>query len=597
MKRLDAATLTTLHAHNPNPYDEATNAGLLDSVPVGLRLLHYTRTSVPAAYLSSFGFYHDKIGNIHLDQLPPTMQREVMFALWRIVELGGRVPCAPLGLLTRELASTCERLARTGQPHRSLLERTPQQWREELSHTWVQRTRELPNANTLRTVLAPLDRMIKLLWFAYETTPWWTREVWDPVLDQRIPRREHEPLGNRAIHWHRLDPAWLRTAAMWWVKTELEGNQITLTTASGKLEALLPFGAFATARHLLPAQLVEDHQLLRPLMLDFLHDIIATPSQRPGSRNGLLSTSRVTQIASVVRGFYAFMHDHRDDACAALHERHWAQLSAEHLRFWRMGDLPRSRVTAFDERHLVSDEALSALTAALPLMGRPTAEGGVGDPQAMRILHLLIATGRRISEICLMSTDPLTPVPVDNTPEAGAADGADNADAGAGSGAIAKLRYTQTKIEGAPDTIFVGADVISVIEEQQRWLREHAAAAGHPAPVNGYLFVKYQNNRRGDRPYTASLLRTQLRKLIERADLRDGTGVLLDLSSTHRFRHTKATSLINAGVPLHVVQRYLGHSSPEMTMHYAQTLDTTAKAEFLRYQKLTATGQPATVPA
>jgi len=195
VKRLDAATLTTLHAHKPNPYDEATNAELLHSVPIGLRLLRYTRSSVPAAYLSSFGIYHDKIGNIHLDQLPPTMQREVMFALWRIIELGGRVPCAPLGLLTRELASTCERLARTGQPHHSLMERTPLQWREQLSRTWVQRTRELPNANTLRTVLAPLDRMIKLLWFAYETTPWWTRGVWDPVLDQRIPRREHEPLG------------------------------------------------------------------------------------------------------------------------------------------------------------------------------------------------------------------------------------------------------------------------------------------------------------------------------------------------------------------------------------------------------------------
>jgi len=416
-----------------------------------------------------------------------------------------------------------------------------------------------------------------------------------PLLDQRIPRREHEPLGNCAIHWHRLDPAWLRTAATWWVKTELEGNRITLTTASGRLESLLPFGDFVTARQLLPAQLVEDHQLLRPLMLDFLHDVIATPSRRPGSRNGLLSGSRVTQIASVARGFYAFMHDHRDDACTALQDKHWAQLSAEHLRFWRMGDLPRSRVTAFDERHLISDEALSTLSAALPLMGRPAAEGGVGDPQAMRILHLLISTGRRVSEICLMSTDPLIPVPLDHAADAVPPGGAGGA--GADSGAIAKLRYTQTKIEGAPDTIFVGADVISVIEEQQQWRREHAAAAGHPAPVNGYLFVKYQNNHRGDRPYTAGLLRTQLRKLIERADLRDSSGALLDLSSTHRFRHTKATSLINAGVPLHVVQRYLGHSSPEMTMHYAQTLDTTAKAEFLRYQKLTATGQPATVAA
>src|ERR1700731_3510600 len=44
----------------------------------------------------------------------------------------------------------------------------------------------------------------------------------------------------------------------------------------------------------------------------------------------------------------------------------------------------------------------------------------------------------------------------------------------------------------------------------------------------------------------------------------------------------------NAGVPIHVVQRYLGHLSPAMTMHYAQTLAETHEAEFLRYRKITA---------
>jgi Phage integrase family len=55
-----------------------------------------------------------------------------------------------------------------------------------------------------------------------------------------------------------------------------------------------------------------------------------------------------------------------------------------------------------------------------------------------------------------------------------------------------------------------------------------------------------------------------------------------------RLQITFATSLLNAGVPIHVVQRYLGHLSPAMTMHYAQTLAETHEAEFLRYRKLTA---------
>jgi hypothetical protein len=42
----------------------------------------------------------------------------------------------------------------------------------------------------------------------------------------------------------------------------------------------------------------------------------------------------------------------------------------------------------------------------------------------------------------------------------------------------------------------------------------------------------------------------------------------------------------NAGAPIHVVQRYLGHSSPEMTMRYAATLASTAEREFLALAKI-----------
>jgi hypothetical protein len=73
--------------------------------------------------------------------------------------------------------------------------------------------------------------------------------------------------------------------------------------------------------------------------------------------------------------------------------------------------------------------------------------------------------------------------------------------------------------------------------------------------------------------------------------VRDNAGAVVDFNRTHRFRHTVATNLLNAGVPLHVVQRYLGHLTPTMTMTYAQTLASTAEAEFLRYRKITADGR------
>ena len=61
-------------------------------------------------------------------------------------------------------------------------------------------------------------------------------------------------------------------------------------------------------------------------------------------------------------------------------------------------------------------------------------------------------------------------------------------------------------------------------------------------------------------------------------------------SQTHRLRHTRATELLNDGVPIHVVQRYLGHATPEMTLRYAATLAATAEAEFLRHKKIGAHG-------
>ncbi|WP_328551048.1 tyrosine-type recombinase/integrase [Streptomyces sp. NBC_00358] len=75
-------------------------------------------------------------------------------------------------------------------------------------------------------------------------------------------------------------------------------------------------------------------------------------------------------------------------------------------------------------------------------------------------------------------------------------------------------------------------------------------------------------------------------------DLRDDQGHLIKISKTHTFRHTRATSLLNAGVPLHVAMRYMGHKTPTMFLHYARTLSATAEREFLRYQKVTADGRP-----
>lgn len=53
----------------------------------------------------------------------------------------------------------------------------------------------------------------------------------------------------------------------------------------------------------------------------------------------------------------------------------------------------------------------------------------------------------------------------------------------------------------------------------------------------------------------------------------------------HAFRHTVGTRMINNGVPQHIVQKFLGHESPEMTSRYAHIFDETLKVEFTKFKE------------
>ncbi|MGW3829348.1 tyrosine-type recombinase/integrase [Streptomyces sp. NPDC005071] len=100
------------------------------------------------------------------------------------------------------------------------------------------------------------------------------------------------------------------------------------------------------------------------------------------------------------------------------------------------------------------------------------------------------------------------------------------------------------------------------------------------------MFPKTTGNRHGTKSWETSNYNHVLKDFSHHLDLRDSRGERLLYSRSHRLRHTKATTLINAGAPIHVVQRYLGHLSPEMTMRYAATLASTAEREFLALAKV-----------
>ena len=66
-------------------------------------------------------------------------------------------------------------------------------------------------------------------------------------------------------------------------------------------------------------------------------------------------------------------------------------------------------------------------------------------------------------------------------------------------GMVARLRYQQTKIDGAPMTILVGADVVQIIREQQAWVRRAVARSARTSRC-ATCSPKLAGNRHGNRP-------------------------------------------------------------------------------------------------
>lgn len=130
----------------------------------------------------------------------------------------------------------------------------------------------------------------------------------------------------------------------------------------------------------------------------------------------------------------------------------------------------------------------------------------------------------------------------------------------------------------------ISQELAAVIEEQQQYIRENLSEDYE------YLFC---GRKHGTLAYkgifvpASKLMSTDsfagfLKRLAEEFNLRDNSGKRWNFQ-THQFRHTVGTRMVNLGVPLAVIQKYLGHSSPKMTMTYAHLKDETMKkavAEF-----------------
>jgi hypothetical protein len=508
-------------------YDAAVLSRLWASVPPGMRLPRLSAGTVPDHYQGGFAGGGKSRPVADLSALPGPMRQEVTWCMFRIIELGGRIQMPGTVMLVRRLTEiTAGRGAAAPQ---SLMDLPARTWLQEIPLAVHRRRGKLPAPSSVTQMRQVLLRHLWLLDLAYDTRPWWQRESWHPVEDHRVPVRQHEPLGRQAIHFHRIAAPWLRRAAQWHGKVALETGVLRWSTLSQRVFTLAVLDAFLAGRGIREPRLDADPARVRQLTQDFLGHVRASRASRGPTRGQRVSAAHAKTVLVHVEQFYLFMHDHKDAAAAATGEPGWRELGAGHAGFYRNRELPRPgrRDPGLD---IIDDTAMAKVMAGIGQLGEKASNGGLDDLQAMRIMMLQARLGRRINEILMLDTDPLLPLAAG--PAAAREPGA----------MVARLRYQQTKIGGAPDTVLADAEVVAIIQAQQEWaatwLSGHAAPGAHPR----YLFLGLLFNRNADRPYVSATLHKALTELARRLDIRDGAGRLVDFQRTHRFRHTRATS-------------------------------------------------------
>lgn len=422
--------------------------------------------------------------------------------------------------------------------------------------------------------------------------PWWEHNCWSLTADPRIPRRPHEPLAESTLNLATIAPLWLREGIRFWLRSALTLETLTWSSVIGRVNMVGgPLGRFCLERGFDHPVVTADEHELRLIFMDY-RDWVGEQRTFGRTKSAALSRGARNTNQSSIQAFYQFMFDHRGEAAAATGDPRWLELDVNHTRLWAPSYRSHRSIVAprGPEPMWIATADLQQMVDALPVLAAPMGEvkkirapdGSVrtvkslGDESAMRIWLIQAMTGRRASEILMLDFDPITPLAAVSPAEAEADQGT----------FVARLHYQQTKINGVDPTILVEQAVVDVIREQQRWVRERFPRFDGP-----YLFVNPWRNYRGLNPRSYPSYSDSLNRFDDRIQLKSANGYPLLFSHTHRLRHTRATELLNAGVAQHVVQRYLGHRSPEMTMHYAQTLASTAEAEFLRYKKVGADGR------
>lgn len=115
-------------------------------------------------------------------------------------------------------------------------------------------------------------------------------------------------------------------------------------------------------------------------------------------------------------------------------------------------------------------------------------------------------------------------------------------------------------------------EVVAVVQAVIDEVREKSTLDNNPRHL---LFVRLDGRRKGCPP-CGRLINDNLNHLAKEYHIIDDQGQLFHFKS-HAFRHTKGVELINNGMDILHVMKWMAHASPEMTLRYAKILDTTMR--------------------
>ncbi|EAA0221286.1 transposase [Listeria monocytogenes] len=130
------------------------------------------------------------------------------------------------------------------------------------------------------------------------------------------------------------------------------------------------------------------------------------------------------------------------------------------------------------------------------------------------------------------------------------------------------IKKTQVMNHRVPIT----KEVAGIVEAVIKAIKEQSDTINNP---KNYLFGQLNGVRRG-RPYNYYDIHRSLKRFSEEQCIVDDLGNPFFIKN-HAFRHTKGVELLNNGMNILHVQKWMAHASPEMTLQYAKILDTTMR--------------------